>query len=255
MAADPAREGWEVMGCERRQCVAAIELGRDEAAVGGALEQHHLKRPDAVARQRILESGRHGAEVLADDDAAIGFALLRGSRKKSLERKAHIGALVGAQPARDEIEPLETQDVIDPDRAGISHGCAQDLCEWRAAALDQAQGIDARKSPALPLGVELVRRRADLERWQDEILIAPGVKAVGADADGDIEIKPDREPGAVGLGPAGHELLVGDPLHKGMVIERLSVGLAEIMQRRLVRLAEFGRPFPPWRAEAPTQLL
>src|SRR5262249_43018411 len=154
----------------------------NEPAVGRALEQHDLKRPDAKTRERILEAGRDGSEVLANDDAAVSIALFGRCCQQCLEWKAHIGALIGAHAGWNEIEALEPQDMIDADRARILHGCAQDLAERRAVTFAQAQRVDPGETPPLALGVELVRRCADLERRQNEILVAPGIEAVGANA-------------------------------------------------------------------------
>ena len=57
----------------------------------------------------------------------------------------------------------------------------------------EADRIDAGEAPLLAGGVEHVGRRADLDRRQDRILLAPGVEAVAAHADRDVEIEPDRQ--------------------------------------------------------------
>jgi hypothetical protein len=71
-------------------------IGGNEAAVSGALEQHHLIGPQAEGSERLAKTVRHRAEVLADDDALAGVALLRDRGELRRERKADIGALVGA---------------------------------------------------------------------------------------------------------------------------------------------------------------
>ena len=69
----------------------------------------------------------------------LSHAFVGGGGQQWLERKLDIGALIGRHAARDEIEPFQSQHMIEPDRAGILHRCAQDLAERRAVGLDQLE--------------------------------------------------------------------------------------------------------------------
>ena len=104
--------------------------------------------------------------------------------------------------------------------------------------------IDARQAPALALRVERVRRRADLDARQVEILIAPGVETVGPDADREVEIEPDRKAGVTRAVAAGGELLIGDPLHvfdKGKLVGVLGSQTGKCVP---IGLAPFDRAIP-----------
>ena len=143
--------------------------------------------------------------------------------------------------------------MIEPDRAGILHRCAQDFAERRATGFDQFERIDAGQAPALALRVERVRRCADLDLRQVEILLVPGVEAVRPDADREVEIEPDRKPRVTRAIAAGSELLIGDPLHvldKGKLVGVLGSQTGKCV---LIGLAPFIGPFPPGMFEAPAQ--
>ena len=66
-------------------------------------------------------------------------AFVGGRRQQRLERKPDIGALIGRHAARNQIEPFQSQNMIEPDRAGILHRRAQDLAERRAIGFDQLE--------------------------------------------------------------------------------------------------------------------
>ena len=48
-------------------------------------------------------------------------ALSARHRQQRLERHLHIGAVVGLEAARHQIQPLQAQHVIEPDGAGMAH--------------------------------------------------------------------------------------------------------------------------------------
>ena len=208
----PTREGREIMGAERHQGILPVGLRRQEAPVRGALEQHHLVGPDAPVRQRLAKILRHGSEILADHDAALLHALLRGDRQQRLERKADIDALPGPHPVRDQEQALEPQHMIEPDGAGVAHRGAQHLPERLELPRLQGNRIERRQAPILPGGVVEVGRRSDREPGHDGILIAPGIEAVRLHPDRDVEIKPDRQGQILRALAAGGELLDRPPI-------------------------------------------
>ena len=121
MPFDPAAKRRQVVGVEGRQRFGRIMLGRAEASVGLALEQHDAVGPEAPARHRVAKAFRHGAEVFADDDATRLVALLRDHPQRVLERIVHIGALPGGATVRDQEQPFQSEHMIEPHRAGVPH--------------------------------------------------------------------------------------------------------------------------------------
>src|SRR5207237_3150834 len=77
MALEPAGKTRQIVRVERRHGFRRITFRRTKAAIVPALEQHHAIGPEAPARQGLAETLRHGAEILADDNATRGQTLLR----------------------------------------------------------------------------------------------------------------------------------------------------------------------------------
>src|SRR5262249_16920363 len=128
------------------------------------------------------------------------------------KRKSNVGSRLGLHRFRNEVKPLEAQNVIEPNGARKLHRRAQQITKRLASALDQGRRIDAGKPPTLPLGVELIALCAALERRQDQILIVPGIEPVRSHTDRNVEIESDRQPCVMRLVPASRELPVRDPL-------------------------------------------
>ena len=108
---------------------------------------------------------RHRAEIFADHDAAVG-GFPRGHRQQRLERHLHIDAVAGAEAVRHQIEPLQAEHMVEPDRAGVAHRGAQHVAVRREGLLLQPGGVEAGKAPGLAGRVERVGRRADAE-WRE----------------------------------------------------------------------------------------
>src|SRR5438876_6868423 len=121
MSQDPAGEGREIVGGKCHKRVLAIEIRRDEATVMRALKQHHLIRPEAPAGGGLAKILRDRPEILADDDALVRNALLARDGHERLERKPYVSTLVGSHAIRNEIEPLQSQDVVEPNGRRIAH--------------------------------------------------------------------------------------------------------------------------------------
>ena len=151
----------------------------------------------------VAKPFRHRAEVFADHDAAVRDALLRGRRQQRLERHLHIDAFGGGKTLRHQIEPLQAQHMVEPDRAGMAHRGAQHFAKRREGLLLQTGRIETGKAPVLAGGVERIGRRPDAELARDRHLLVPGIETVGLHADGDVEIEPDLHA----------ELVARDPWH------------------------------------------
>src|SRR5258708_31975688 len=150
---------------------------------------------------------------------------------------------------RNEIKPLQSKNVIEPNGARKPHRRPQQLPEWLASGRGQAHRIYPGKSPALTARVELVRWRADFQRAQDQVLIVPGIESVRTHADRKIEIETDRQCGALRLVPAGSELLVRDPLDEFEISQFRGMRRLQALQHLRAGGAPLRRPFPPWRVE------
>ena len=187
----PSGKRREVMGVEGNESVRGIVRRPDKRAVVAAFEHHHLVGPDAPCREPVAKSIRHGAEVFADGDAILIHALLRDNAEQRVERHLHIHAIPRRCTRRNEIKPVETEDVIEPYRSGKTHRGAYHLAERRKVARFQSAGIESREPPVLPGRVELIGRRADRQRARDSVLLVPGIESAGLHANGDIEIKSD----------------------------------------------------------------
>ena len=157
----PAGIGRQIVGVEGDQRVGRIMVDAAKRAVVVALEHHHLVRPDAPIGHLLAKTFRHGAEIFADHHAAMLHAFLRGRRQQRLERHLHIDAVVGGKAVRHQIEPLQAQHMIEPDRAGMAHRGPQHLAIRLERLQFETGGVEAGEAPVLAGGVERVRRRAD----------------------------------------------------------------------------------------------
>jgi len=88
---------------------------------------------------------------------------------------------------------------------------------------------------------------------QHRILIAPGIEAVRANADGDIEIEPERQLPFLGFRTTAVELIVGQPLDELKEPDRFCLGLTDPSEAFVFCSSPRGRPFPPGVAEFPPQ--
>src|SRR5258708_32172364 len=113
------------------------------------LEYHDLVRPDAPIGHLLAKAFRHGAEVLADHDAAVRHALLRGRRQQCLERHLHIDTVFCGKTVRHEIEPFQAEYMIEPDRARIAHRSPQHLPKRLERLNFEAGGGETGQSPGL----------------------------------------------------------------------------------------------------------
>ena len=153
------------------------------------------------------------------------------------------------------IETLQSQDMIEPDCPSIMHRGAQHAAERIKLSIFEADRIEPGQTPILSRRIENVRRRTDGRSGQDGILVAPCVKTVVAHADGNIQIKPNRQIPRASAGSTKIELLVGDPLHeldKADIPWRLP---PQPLDGLVIDSAPFVRPIPPGPSEFAAQHL
>src|SRR5262249_55054031 len=151
---------------------------------------------------------------------------------------------------RDEIEPLQAQDMVQPNRAGMAHRSTQHLAEGFEQLHFKACGIEAGKTPALAERIERIGRRADAKLSRDRDLFVPGIETVGLHTDGDVQIESDLHAEAFRELLAGGQLAIGDPLHELDEFDLAFVGTgAELRAFRVIRLSPLLWPFPPRRLE------
>ena len=159
-----------------------------KSAVLVSLEQHHLVRPDAPFSHLLAKTFRYGAEILADHNAPMRDAFLRRDRKQRLKGHLHIDAIVGAESLRNEIEPLQAEYVVEPDRACMPHRGAQHVSIRLEGPDFQAGGIEAGEPPVLTRRVQQIRRGSDGELPRDRDLLVPGIEAIRLHAHSDVQI-------------------------------------------------------------------
>jgi hypothetical protein len=82
----------------------------------------------------LAESFGHRAQIFAYDQTAIARAFECEQAQKIVERETHIGADFRLGSKRHEELALQTDDMIDPQAAGMSHVRAQKLRERREIA-------------------------------------------------------------------------------------------------------------------------
>ncbi len=99
----------------------------------------------------------------------------------------------------------------------------------------QPGGRERGQAPALALGAEQVRRRADGEAEQDLVLPRPAMAAAGIGADGEVGDQADRHAGRARRGLRRGEAAVGAPLHVGVERDLVGVAAGELGDRRVVR--------------------
>src|SRR6516225_5672535 len=97
-----------------------------------------------------------------------------------LEWKTNVGALARRKAVRNQIETLQTQNMIQPNGPRVAHGCLQHVAKWFELLILQTGRV------------ENIRRRTTCQPRQYRILIAPSVEAVAANPDRNIEIEPER---------------------------------------------------------------
>ena len=134
--------------------------------------------------------------------------------QKGLERKTNICPLHRTHAVRNDIETLQSEDVIEPDCAGIKHRGAQHAAKRIKLPIFETNRIESGQTPILSSGIENIRGRTDCRSGQDGVLVAPRVKTIVAHPNGDVEIKPNGQVPRVGTRSAKVQLLVGDPLHE-----------------------------------------
>src|SRR5262245_45213669 len=150
---------------------------------------------------------------------------------------------------RDEVKALQTQDVIEPNRARVAHGRPQHAAKRFELSGLEAGRIESGQTPVLSRCVEGVWRRTNCHRRQDGVLIAPRVEAVAANPDRNIEVEPERQSPFAGFGATTVELIVGYPLYKLEQADRCRVGLMKRSEVFVLRSSPRSRPFPPRMSE------
>ena len=97
VAGPPARKRRQVVRAGRDQRLGGIRVRRLEVARRVALEDQHAVRQHGVLGQRRAQLVGHGAEILADHEAAVAVALEREEPEQIVERIVDVGA-VGRTP-------------------------------------------------------------------------------------------------------------------------------------------------------------
>ena len=169
------------------------------------LEPTQGRAQDAAGAQLGTDLGLDGAEVLADDERALAARLDGHDVEQFGRREAHVRALGpvrrpgGSQNWRNKpmtwsirSPPACTRTAFTASRNGSKNGGPQLPRDVR------------RQPPVLPVGTELVRRRADAAAERQQVLVAPGVEPAAVEAHGQVLQHRDVRTGRRrrGAGPA-----------------------------------------------------
>ena len=98
---------------------------------------------------RRARSSGNGAQVLADDEAAVALAFECDDAEQVGERIAHVGAVDGRRPRGHPEQAHQPHHVIDAQRAGVAHVRAQRRDEGRVACRLQTLRQHRRQAPVL----------------------------------------------------------------------------------------------------------
>ncbi len=176
-----------------------------------------LEIEDAIAEQPrrlhdFAETGRHRSEILADDERARLLGSLRERGQHGVQRIADIATAGRVEALRNPVETREPHDVIEADRAGRPHGRTDVTRESRLVALPQCRWLDRRQAPVLAPAVEKIGRRPHAGRARIAVRPRPCRRAVGRDADRQIQIETDAHAGGQRASLRVDELAGGEPL-------------------------------------------
>ncbi len=199
-------------------------LGRQaEIAVLAALEHQRVIREHAAFGEARAEAVGHGAEILADHQAAVALAFECDDAEHVLEGVMHIGAFSGGDARRYPEHAHQAHHMVDAQRAGVFHVGAQDVDQGCVGDIAQTMGHEGRQAPVLAHQIDFVRRGAGMCAIGQDILPGPGFSAAGVGADRQILIQAGSHAIFLGACGDGRKLLVGQPLQPGMVGDGLGV--------------------------------
>src|SRR5437879_6073141 len=133
----------------------------------------------------LAKTFRYRTEILADHNAPVRDALLRGDRQQRLERHPHIDAVARGNTVGHQIEPQQPEAVSDPlDEFDELDFHAQRPGTERSAAL--VVGLPPFFRPFPPWAVELMAQRLEAGKAREqatplgakglEILLASGIQ-------------------------------------------------------------------------------
>ena len=208
-------------------------------------EVQQAVRQHAEAAQRLAHCIGHGAQVFADHQAAVALAFQRHDGEHLIDRVVHVGAALRGAAGRDPEQAHEPHHVVDADRAGAAHAGAQHLDEGLVAGFAQPVGAQRRQAPVLPVGVELVGRRADAGAEREAILMAPGIRAGAVGRHRQILVEPDRHAQRAALLRHGVELTRALPLQVLEKADAVGVLPGELGHRLACGIAVRGGPDRP----------
>ncbi|MAL96481.1 MAG: hypothetical protein CME40_15515 [Haliea sp.] len=177
-------------GCQECTVIAALEIQQ------GVSEQ-------PVAAHAGAKGGRHHAQVLADHQA-VGTATFQA--QEGHQRLAGIVDIeAGIRRFLRQAPPgaQEGHGMVHSQGAATPHVLAQQRDKGAIATRADAQGMQHREPPALPLGGERVGRRAYARRTQVELWLALYLGAVGYGAHRQVAHQPQTHAQPPGFRLAG----------------------------------------------------
>ena len=189
----------------------------------GAEHRHGARRPrrrvlvgeptDGVAVHAALghgvaHLGLDGAQVLADEHRSGPGRLHHRQVQQLGTVGVHIRAVEGVVAGRDAVEPEQAHDVVDAQQTAVVKQPTQGVDPRLVARGAQPPRHVRRQSPVLAQRTEVVGRGPDPTAQCEQVLVDPGIRAVGVEADGQVRHQLDVHPCAC-LGRVGQLAVAG----------------------------------------------
>ncbi len=223
VARPPARQRGQVVRAHGHQRMARVLARGLEITVGPALEIQEAVRMNLGAGQCRAHLVGHGAEVFTDHHAMVALALQCDDGHHLVQRVVHVGAIACAMAFGHPEQTHQTHHMVDAQRARAAHVGTQGLDEDAVAAGTQMVRPQRRQAPALPVGIELVRRCADAGTGTEGGRLAPHVRAAAVDRHRQVEEQADAEPERLAPRVHPNQLLDGDPLQVEVIEHAIGV--------------------------------
>lgn len=238
VARPPACHGGQVVRAGHGHRGGRPRLRRAERRLGPrivALEPQDAHAEQARVGQLFAQARRHGAEIFADDDAAVAPRLQCDQPQQVAQRIPQVHAVQRPRAVGNHPQPHQPQHMVDAHAAGHGHHGPQHLEESGEALRAHRARAEGGEPPALSLRVEHVRRRAHRQADQQILLPAPRMAAGAVGADREVGDQADRHAGIFGGALRGGQLARRRPLQEAVEIHGVGVVAGEGAHRQVRR--------------------
>ena len=237
------------MAADAGEGVARPVLGRNEAPIV-TLEIEDAIAEKLCAPHLLAKAFRNHSKILADDDGAVLLGDFRQNADELGHRIERICAIVGGVAGRNPEQPVEAHRVVYPQRAGVLQDRSIGLPHGQEITGGDLGRRHGGKTPFLPIGIEHVRRCADLGSDKGQGAVAPCCSPVGCGPDRKIEIEADTHSRLAQPASGAGELAVGGPLKPDLELDIPAALARKAADGSTLRIAQFIRPGMPACAHA-----